>query len=37
MLANAAVWLGLGGYLFLLSVKQNRMTKRIQQMEMLNK
>lgn len=33
--ANVAVWLGLGGYLALLGMRQKTLAARIRQMEML--
>lgn len=36
LMANIAIWLGMGGYLCLLATKQKQLDKRIRQMEMLN-
>ena len=36
LMANAAVWLGVGGYLFLLSRSQKQLEQRIRQMELMN-
>lgn len=35
LMANAAVWLGIGGYLFLLASNQRQLDRRIRQMELL--
>ncbi len=35
MMANIAIWLGLGGYLCLLASNQKRLDRRIRQMELL--
>ena len=34
--ANAAVWIGLGGYLAFLGVTQRRLAARLAQLELLN-
>ena len=35
-MANAAVWMGVGGYLFLLARNQKQIEQRIRQMELIN-
>jgi len=36
LLANVLVWLGIGGYLSFLAIRQNRLEQRLNQMERLN-
>ncbi len=35
LMANAAVWIGMGGYLCFLGANQKRLASRIRQMELL--
>jgi CcmD family protein len=35
-MANAAVWLGVGAYLFFMARTQQQLDKRIRQMELMN-
>ncbi|AEL79424.1 hypothetical protein Dde_4022 [Oleidesulfovibrio alaskensis G20] len=36
LMANAAVWLGVGAYLFFMARTQQQLDKRIRQMELMN-
>ncbi len=36
LMANAAVWLGVGAYVFYIARTQKQLDKRIRQMELLN-
>ena len=36
IMANAAVWLGIGGYMAFLATRQRSLAARLAQMEMLN-